>query len=93
MTLKNLRVKEKCDPQNLKKYFISHFNELAMTLGPMELENIPDYIKQLQEIEVEGLNASPPDLEELKLTISRGKSFKSCRTKKESELDLEFYEN
>ena len=44
----------------------------------MELENIPDYIKQLQEIEVEGLNASPPDLEELKLTIKNLKNGKSA---------------
>ena len=78
MTFKNLREKEKCDPQKLKKYFISHFNELPVTPEPTELENIPDYIKQLQEIEVEGLNALPPDLEELKLTIKNLKNGKSA---------------
>ena len=78
MTFKNLRKKEKCDPQKLKKYFTSHFSELPVTPEPMELEIIPDYIKQLQEIEVEGLNASPPDLEELKLTIKNLKNGKSA---------------
>ena len=71
MTFKNLREKEKCDPQKLKKYFVSHFNEFPVTTEPMEL-------KQLKEIEVEGLNASPSDLEELKLTIKNLKNGKSA---------------
>ena len=78
MTFKNLREKEKCDPHKLRKYFVSHFNELSVTPEPMELENIPDYIKQLQEVEVEGLNASPPDLEELKMTIKSLQNGKSA---------------
>ena len=53
-------------------------NELPVNLEPMELENMPDYIKELQEIEVDGLNASPPDLKELKLTIENLKNGKSA---------------
>ena len=78
MTFKNLQEKEKCDPQKLKKYFVSHFNELSVTPEPIELENIPDYIKKLQEVQVDGLNASPPNLEELQTTIKNLKNGKTA---------------
>ena len=78
MPFKNLRNKQKCDPVKLKKHFTEHFSKHQETANPTEIENIPEYIKQLQDIEIDGLNSQPPDLAELKTTIRSLKNGKSA---------------
>ena len=78
MSFKNLRDKQKCDPVKLKEHFIAHFSENQVIANPSEIESIPEYIKQLQDIKADGLNALPPDLAELKSTIKSLKNGKSA---------------
>ena len=57
---------------------MAHFSENRAIASPPEIENIPEYIKQLQDIQADGLNSSPPDLAELKSTIRSLKNGKSA---------------
>ena len=77
-SFKNLRGKQKCDPEKLKKHFMTHFSKNQVIANPPEIENIPEYIMQLQGIQADGLKTSPPDLAELKSTIRNLKNGKSA---------------
>ena len=67
----------KCDPKELTKHFKEHFNQNNEQEEPIELNDVPDYIKQLQNIDMNELNSAAPKIEEIKSTI---KSLKNCKS-------------
>ena len=64
-TFKDTKHKSGCDPEDLKKHFTSHFNKKIAIDEPIELREIPDVIKQLQQIKVDGIKTSAPDFDEV----------------------------
>ena len=68
----------KCDPDKLTKYFNEHFNQSIELDEPLELSDVPDYIKQLQNIDMDGLNTAAPSIDEIKSTVKKLKNCKSA---------------
>ena len=50
----------KCDPILLKDYFKNHFTKTEITEDPIELVQLPDFLKNLQEIDSSEVKTSPP---------------------------------
>ena len=67
-----------CDPSKLTEYFKNHFNYSSELLEPIELIDVPDYIKQLQTIDVSELNTSSPSIDEIKSTVNNLNNCKSA---------------
>ena len=67
-----------CDPGKLTEYFKDHFNSSSELLEPIELIDVPDYIKQLQSIDVSELNTSSPSTDEIQSTVNKLNNCKSA---------------
>ena len=77
-TFKKLPEQQQCDPAILTKYFVTHFSADSETKTPPELEDAPDFIKQLKTIGNTEMNIDPPDIEELDSVVKSLKNGKSA---------------
>ena len=77
-TFKKLPEMQQCDPAILTQYFETHFSETPETRKPPELEDAPDFIKQLKTIDDTEMNIDPPGIEELESIVKSLKNGKSA---------------
>ena len=77
-TFKNTRHKSGCDPAQLKQHFINHFNQVIEIDDPIELREIPVFIKKLQEIKSDDIKTNPPDHNELRAILKKLKNGKGA---------------
>ena len=75
---KEIKKKPQCDPNNLKEYFMKHFNKPTTNDDPIEISNAPEFIKDLNNIKCTDMKTDPPDLEELCNTIKKLKNGKAA---------------
>ena len=76
---KSTRRIKQCDLNKLKDHFVKHFNgTLRIQFEPLELQEAPSFIKQIQEINCADMRTCPPDLKELRNTIKKLKNGKSA---------------
>ena len=74
---KTVKSRKGCDPEKLKQFFKKHFTSDPITADPIELSEIPDYLKVLQDIETDGINTNPPEEDEIRNVIRKHKSGKA----------------
>ena len=78
-TFRDSSTTKKCEPSKLKDFFKAHFTEKPVEEDPLELVEAPDYIRQLQSLDVQDIKTGPPDEEELRKVIKKMKCGKaSC---------------
>ena len=77
-TFGKIKRNNKCDPNKLKAYFEKHFNPVADKDEPPELTEAPEFVLQLQNIELRKISSEPPSKEELLSTIKGLKTGKSA---------------
>ena len=65
-SFKEVKTSNRCEPQKLKEYFKQHFQAKSTNGQPIELDQLPEFIKKLQDIPTEDEKTGPPDLTELK---------------------------
>ena len=53
----------------MRDFFKGHFTNKIVDEDPIELEEVPDYIKTLQDITTQDINTGPPDEDELRGVI------------------------
>ena len=75
---KNTRSKNSCDTEKLKQYFMSHFNHEIPSDEPVELVDIPVFIKKLQNVSINGIKTSSPDKDELRKVLKKLKNGKAA---------------
>ena len=85
-TFKNTKRKVTCDPTKLKNHFEKHFNQPIGEDSPIELEEIPDFIKRLQEIKTDNIKTTAPEDEEIVNVLKKLKSGKAS-----SDIPAEYY--
>ena len=66
---KSVNNTSKCDSSILRNHFYRHFNSEVIKNEPIELNEVPEFIKTLQELPENLMKTSAPDMEELKSTI------------------------
>ena len=69
---------KKCDPLKLTEFFKKHFTGGAIYEDPIELEETPDFIRELQRITTNDIKIGPPDEEELTSVINNLKGGKAA---------------
>ena len=77
-TFDDISRRRKCDPDILKKHFIKHFNPTCTKPDPPELNQAPYFIEALQDLPENTLKTSPPDIDEIRNTVTKLKSGKSA---------------
>ena len=75
---KSINNTSKCDPSILRNHFYQHFNSEVTKNEPIELNEVPEFIKTLQELPENLMKTSAPDMEELKSTIKTLKNGRSA---------------
>jgi hypothetical protein len=76
-TFKNIKRKVVCDPIKLKNHFEKHFNH-PIKEDPIELNDIPDFIKKLQDVKPDTIKTIPPDEEEIRKVLTKMKNGKAA---------------
>lgn len=76
-TFKDAKPSKKCDPIKLRDYFKIHFTGKTVEEDPIELEEVPEYIENLQKITTQEINIGPPDENELRDVIKNLKCGKA----------------
>ena len=76
-TYKNVNKKSACEPSLLRKHFFEHFNPSIPATPPAELIDIPQYIKELQQLPFTA-NTAKPDIAEIINTLKSLKCRKSA---------------
>ena len=71
-------MKNECDPQKLREYFENHFRKREFQEDPIELIDVPEFIRNLKDISTE-INNKPSDNAEI-ITITTLKKAKNRRT-------------
>ena len=69
---------KRCEPHKLKEFFRKHFQSAGAGAEPIELDQLPDTIKKLQEIPTLNMRSGPPDKEELLKVIRKIKNSNSA---------------
>ena len=77
-SFKYVKSSKRCDPHKLKEFFKQHFTAKMIEEDPIELEEVPEFIKKLQNISTEGMVTGPPGMDELVKVIRRLKNVKSA---------------
>ena len=77
-TFKDTHRKNICEPQKLKHHFMDHFNQQRHTDDPTELIQTPDFILKLQDVKIDCIQTSAPDLNEIRSTLKKLKNGKSA---------------
>ena len=76
-SFKEIKTSNRCEPQKLKEYFKQHFQAKSTNGQPIELDQLPEFIKKLQDIPMENVKTGPSDITELRGIIKKIKSGKS----------------
>ena len=69
---------KKCEPKKLTEHFKRHFTAKPIETNPIEVEEIPDFLKALQNMCDGEILISAPDLEEIQTVIKSMKNGKSA---------------
>ena len=75
---KDVQKTNQCDPAKLKEHFKKHFNITTTQEPPIELQDAPPFIEQLQRINYEDIKSGAPDLTEICSTITSLKNGKAA---------------
>ena len=70
---KTVKSRKGCDSEKLKQFFKKHFTSDPITDDPIELSEIPEYLKALQDIQTDGINTNPPGEDEIRRVIRKQK--------------------
>ena len=76
---KEVRSRKGCEPDKLKTFFKKHFTSDPIIDDPIELTEIPEYLKALQEVQTDGIYTGPPSETEIRSIIRKQKSGKATR--------------
>ena len=76
--LKTIKSNNKCDPSILRKHFYQHFNRETTETEPIEINEVPEFMKVLHGVPENIMKTSAPDKEELKSTIKTLKNGRSA---------------
>ena len=76
-TFRNTKQKSMCEPEKLQHHFMKHFKPSSELNEPIELMEAPFFIQQLQEIETDTIDTSPPNQIELIAVLKRLKNGKT----------------
>ena len=74
---KEIRSRKGCEPDKLKTFFKKHFTSDPIIDDPIELTEIPEYLKALQEVQTDGIYTGPPSETEIRSIIRKQKSGKA----------------
>ena len=77
-TFQDSRRKNGCDPFKLKEHFMKHFNHSIEEDDPIELTEIPDFIRKLQDLNTDDISTAPPNREEMQTTLKHLKNGKAA---------------
>ena len=69
---------KRCDTEKLKCYFKKHFTSDPIDEDPIELNHIPEHLKNLQNIKVDGIKIGPPGEDEIRNVIKKQKVGKAA---------------
>ena len=58
--------KQKCDSNKLKEHFKHYFNIEEDINEPFELNEALEFVKELQQVDINGINMSPPNFDEIR---------------------------
>ncbi len=72
-----MRSRKGCEPEKLKTFFKKHFTSDPLIDDPIELTEIPEYLKALQEVQTDGKDTGPPSESEIRNVIRKQKSGKA----------------
>jgi hypothetical protein len=70
-SFKTAKASKKCEPQKLKDFFREHFRKKETEIKPPELKDLPEVIRKLQDITIDGIKTGPPDMAELRTVIKK----------------------
>ena len=70
--------KQKCDSNKLKEHFKRHFNIEEDINEPFELNEAPEFVKELQRIDINGINTSPSNFDEIRHILKNLKNSKAA---------------
>ena len=68
---KTVKSRKGCDSEKLKQFFKKHFTSDPITDDPIELNEIPEYLKVLQDIQTDGINTNPPGEDEIRHVVRK----------------------
>ena len=77
-TFLDTKKKHKCESSKLKEHFKRHFNIVEDLNEPLELSEAPEFVKELQRVDIKGINTNPPNFEEIRHTLKHLKSSKAA---------------
>ena len=77
-TFLDTKKKHKCESSKLKEHFKHHFNIVEDLNEPLELSEAPEFVKELQRVDIKGINTNPPNFEEIRHTLKHLKNSKAA---------------
>ena len=77
-TFREAKTDVTCDPAKLKEHFVKHFNAEEEGTCPIELQDAPIFVRNLQDISIDDINSEPPSKDEIIKTLSSLKPYKAA---------------
>ena len=74
---KTVKSRKQCDPEKLKMFFKKHFTSDPIVEDPIELNEVPEYLKALQNVQTDGIKTGPPGKDEIRYVIRKQKTGKA----------------